>query len=352
MPSRSDASEIELPPPPSRKFVIFALLVFLAVPLLCAGGVAALAAGIADRHTVTGTEPAAVRLAADEAYIVFRIADVKPLCQIEDPDGTRVPALEDTLDVFAWSYPSLWFETDAAGLYVVTCAFPDGESGLVARADFQNKILVLLALAGLAVFAFAVGGGLLVVALVSRSKAKKRWEAEKREIVAAALAKEKAAGPPRSKASYPEFPQDPVPVYTPAAAPAYPIGTPSANTGSFTFPASAASGSSANTGSFIYTPSGPSGYAGAGGDPASAWPVSRSSANTGAFIYQAPSAPAYPTTAASADSGPIFPGGVFPPATPRVPPVTPAPAPQAPVSIPGIPALPDINSIPRQPPGE
>ncbi|MDR1807167.1 MAG: hypothetical protein LBR33_04510 [Propionibacteriaceae bacterium] len=182
--------DIDLPPQPRRFFLVTALLVMIVGPVLCLLLMVSQASGVSDSHTLPSGEATALTLPADKEYTVLGQQGVT--CRVTDPTDRPVTVTDAPWNVGGRSLPSQGFETGDAGTYAVECVTASGDAAYLIPADFKSKLLLIAIAALLAIALFVVGGILVIIAAILRSKAKKRYEAARAEAVQAALARERA----------------------------------------------------------------------------------------------------------------------------------------------------------------
>ncbi|MDR0990327.1 MAG: hypothetical protein LBL92_03055, partial [Propionibacteriaceae bacterium] len=92
-------AEVDLPTPPRRRLLTVALIIMWGGPLLCLIGLVALASGLTDTHTVSGTEPTPLGLQPDRTYVVLS-GQTDPLqCQVELEDQPALDVRPTTVSI-------------------------------------------------------------------------------------------------------------------------------------------------------------------------------------------------------------------------------------------------------------
>jgi hypothetical protein len=201
--------EIVLPPKPGRRFLVVALIVLIGGTLGGLIGIFAQASSFRDVHQFEPTAATPVTLLADRDYelLVANFAGVT--CAVLDPAAQTVELRQSVVDFFVRKFESRSFTSGEAGSYRVDCAGVEaGNTVLILPADVRGRIALVVLLAALTVFCLVVGALLVIIALVVRSRALKRWEEEKAEFVAAALARRSPQPQSRARPVYLEFPRE------------------------------------------------------------------------------------------------------------------------------------------------
>ncbi|MDR1265274.1 MAG: hypothetical protein LBK42_06840 [Propionibacteriaceae bacterium] len=178
--------EINLPPKPRRRLLVASLLIMILGPVLCLIALVAQASQLSDVHLVQGTEPTPVTLAQNEEYILVSSTLAAARCQVSDPDGRAVTLNTIQQRTAGQNITVSQFRADDSGVYVVSCQLGDSQNLVVASAGFLSGIVVLILLGLGAIVLFVAGGLLLILALVLRSRAKKRYNQAMAEAVNAA----------------------------------------------------------------------------------------------------------------------------------------------------------------------